>query len=99
MIMSYRNTPPREPPCEAFGEPMRAPRNRAEFGRFSRDFRPLGEPLPDLNRTLMSAPLGGERSQAVGNLSAQAIVPQTVVPQAVSCIICAYNEADRIGRV
>lgn len=47
----------------------------------------------------MSAPLGGERSQAVGNLSAQAIVPQTVRAQSISCIICAYNEADRIGRV
>jgi glycosyltransferase involved in cell wall biosynthesis len=47
----------------------------------------------------MSAPLGGERSQAVGNLDAQTVVPQSVRPQSISAIICAYNEADRIGRV
>src|SRR5690242_20684886 len=73
--------------------------NRAEFGRACRDFRPPRQLLPDLNRPLMSPPLGGERSCMVGNDGIHEVAPQAPAPGSISCIICAYNEADRIGRV
>lgn len=35
----------------------------------------------------------------MGNASVQEAAPQAVAPKSISCIICAYNEGDRISRV
>ena len=48
----------------------------------------------------MSAPSGASFGAGlVGNASVQETAPHAPAPDSISCIICAYNEADRITRV
>src|SRR5574338_1304364 len=88
-------------PCS--GAPERTPGfGNRKLGRIQAadcDVRPARRALTDLNRPLMFAPSGTSRSIMVGN----AVVPEAAqhkpAPGSVSAIICAYNEADRIGKV
>lgn len=47
----------------------------------------------------MSAPLRGRVEYDVGIASTEDAASQRFAAKSISCIICAYNEADRIGRV